>query len=104
MDNPNAKEEIEAFERFGTEIPEGLKEPKLHDIEHSLWQSFWDLSTERQSGMTQGRIRWSSIQRYAATTGIELLVFGRVMQAMDNAYLTRQSGKSKKFTRDMMRR
>lgn len=104
LNNPNAKKIIEDYERFGQEVPKGLTPPELNDVEWSLWRAFWDLSTDRQIGMAAGPIMWTSISRYAPSTGLGMQVFSSIIRAMDDAYLGHKSGEGKKFSREMMRR
>lgn len=110
MTHPNAREELELAKRFKIEVKDEIKNPpELHDVEHALWRSFWDLSTERQAGFDrQGRILWSAIQRYAKMQSIEPHLFERIIRAMDDAYLRfhddAKAGKDKKFTRDMLKK
>lgn len=78
-----------AYEAYGQEVPEGLIAPDLSDVEWYLWEAFWELSTERQIGMREGPIPWSSIRAYLShSTGINPDVFVAVIRAMDSVYLT----------------
>lgn len=104
LDNPNAEQLIKDYERFGQDVPDSLVAPELHDIELSLWVAFWELSSDRQAGMTVGAIPWSSIRAYAQDfKALELRVFERIIRTMDNAYLSHESGSSKTFTREMLK-
>ncbi len=102
LDNPNAREQIEAFERFEQDIPESLIPPNLTDVEWFYWSAFWELSTDRQKGEDTGPIPWSSIRAYASDDRMN--VFSTIIRAMDDAYLSHQGGESKTFTRDMFKR
>jgi hypothetical protein len=63
------------------------------DVYHELmsdWRAFWALSTDRPSGLAQGAIPWSSLDRYAqryAIAGDEFDRFVAMMRAMDAAFL-----------------
>lgn len=104
LDNPNAEQLIKDYERFGQDAPDSLVAPELHDIELSLWVAFWELSSERQAGMTVGSIPWSAIRSYAQECRVlEFNIFLRIIRAMDNAYLTHKEGSSKTFSRDMFK-
>lgn len=83
MENPNAHEVIEAYERFGVEVPDTLVGPELSDIEEYYWQAFSDLSTERQATVGGlGQIPWSAIMRYNSSPE-----FVEIIRRMDSAYL-----------------
>lgn len=56
----------------------------------SDWHAYFALSTDRPSGLAQGAIPWSSLDRYAQRFGIigdEFDRFVSVMRAMDVAFL-----------------
>lgn len=104
IDNPNAEKHINDYERFGQEVPESLIAPALHDIEWSIWFAFWELSSDRQTGMTAGPIPLASIAQYGSdNTGIELSVFTQIIRTMDSEYLSQGSNEGKAFTREMLK-
>ena len=105
MDNPDARKIIDDYSRFGQEIPESLIPPELSDVELYYWWAFWDLCTERQSGMTPGPIPGSVIRQYAIhETGLNPSAFSKIIRAMDDAYLSHQTGETKTFSREMIKR
>lgn len=62
--------------------------PDIHDIERDLWLAFWDLSSERQAGMSVGPIPWSAMVAYHAhSPWIEFGAFMQIMRRMDQAYM-----------------
>lgn len=92
------------YERFDQEVPKSLIPPELHDVEWFYWQAFWELSTDRQAGMSTGPIPWSSIAGYAAShPWVDLSSFVSIMRTMDGVYVAHDSGESKTFSRDMLR-
>lgn len=55
-----------------------------------FWDAFWDLSTERQLGMSMGPIPRISIKRYADEAGFDdeqYDMFRRLMRTMDAIYM-----------------
>lgn len=55
--------------------------------------------------MAAGPVPWTAILAYAQSERIaDASVFGGIIRAMDDAYLSHQGGESKTFTRDMLRR
>jgi hypothetical protein len=69
----------------------------LEDIEFSLWNAFWELSTERPIGMGTGPIPVSKIRSHARDFGMDAASFVRIMRRMDEEYLShanRQDGKT----------
>lgn len=105
LDNPNARQIIKDYERFGQEIPEDLVPPAMNDIETFFWQAFWDLSTERQVSMQGGLpIPRSVIQRYGVENYGPGPEFIEVIRKMDAAYLNYKEGASRTFSREMFKR
>lgn len=55
-----------------------------------FWRAFWELSTDRDIGMSEGPIPWSSMDRWALRHEIDGDEFNRfvlIMRAMDSAYI-----------------
>ena len=53
-------------------------------------KAFWDLSSDRQIGMSVGPLPWSSIQRYASHLGLErgnIETLHVVLRSMDEVFL-----------------
>lgn len=90
LDNPGGSAIIAGYEHHGVDVPDALIPPDLHDVEHSLWAAFSDLSTERGLGMDTGPIPWSSVVAYHAYSdpGIDIADFVEIIKAMDGAYLS----------------
>lgn len=64
--------------------------PELMAHEAIYLEGFWQLSTERQQGMSVGPIPWSSIQSYGVAKGLDSATMGlfhAVIRAMDGVYL-----------------
>lgn len=93
-----------AYERFDQDIPDSLWPPEFIDGAQAWYNAFWDLSTDRQMGMQEGRIRYSAARAYGVHED-EFDEFWRAMKAMDNVYLQHASngGEPKTFTREMFR-
>ena len=71
-----------------------LKEPPSLTIHQQLlYTAFSELGTERQLGMSEGPIPWSSMIRYAEYYGYEPTGFCEVLRRVDYAYLEYQSKK-----------
>lgn len=87
MQHPDAAKLTEGYKHWGQEIPKGLVAPELRDIEFTIWEAFWELSTERQIGMSAGPIPVSKIRKHAAEVGLSQFAFKRIATAMDQAYL-----------------
>lgn len=66
INNPDGGRLIAAYRHHGVEIPKGLEQPELKDVEHYYWQAFCDLSGDRQDG---GSIPWTAIRRYWEVDG-----------------------------------
>ncbi len=56
-----------------------------------VWEAFWHLTTDRQSGMGAGPIPWTAKDRYATRHGVDdpddFDEFVELITAMDHAYL-----------------
>ena len=77
-------------------MPDKLIPTDLHDIEITLWEAFWRLSTERQSGMSVGPIPWSAVDRYyQRCIRMDFESFYAIMSAMDREYITHSQKKDK---------
>lgn len=62
--------------------------PDLQDVEWSVWESFWELSTERQIGMSAGPIPVSKIIEHAKTrSGVPSEALIALIRIMDAEYL-----------------
>lgn len=62
--------------------------PDLCDVEWSVWESFWELSTERQIGMSAGPIPVSKIIEHANTrSGVPSEALIQLIRIMDAEYL-----------------
>lgn len=65
-------------------------EPLLYPGDDFFLRAFWDLSTERQLGMSVGPIPWSRIQQYGGHSSVNsdmMVVFTLVVRTMDQGYL-----------------
>lgn len=88
LDNPDAAEKIAAYERFGKELLDSMFPPDLYDVEWSVWESFWELSTERQIGMAAGPIPVSKIVEHAGRrSGVPCETLVRLIRDMDAEFL-----------------
>lgn len=106
LNNKNAEKEREDFERFGQEIPASLFPPELKPGAESIYHAFWDLCTDRQSGMSISRISYSSARLYCqGWNDDDFALFWRLIRAMDTVYIDHSSGedKEKTFTREAFR-
>jgi hypothetical protein len=66
-------------------------------------KAFWDLSTERQLGMTAGPIPWTRIQAYACACELSssmMKVFEAVIRAMDSTYMEEAEKARKKSAKN----
>lgn len=106
LQNPDAQRIREDYERFGQDIPDDLWPPDFMDGAQSLYNAFWDLSSDRPMGMQPGRIPWASAKAYCDTIpGEDFDLFWRVIRAMDTVYMEHQAegGKPKAYTKEMFR-
>lgn len=66
--------------------------PPLHDVEELYWNAFWELSTDRQVGMSSGAIPWSSIARYSNHVNwTDMDSLSTIIRALDDLYLSHES-------------
>jgi hypothetical protein len=70
--------------------------PQLTAWEALLYTAFAELSTDRQLGMAEGPIPWSSIRRYAHEYGFDLSDLSDILRRVDGAYLRHQAAKLEK--------
>ena len=72
-------------------MPQWLQDEPFSQVGDTFYmEAFWDLSTERQLGMTAGPIPWSAIKSYACATELPssiMVLFETVIRAMDQTYL-----------------
>jgi hypothetical protein len=84
----------------GAQVPtDFLEEPQLPDGCEWLMQAFWDLSTERQVGMTLGPIPMSRVDALADRSGLDrdnADTLRRAVRAMDREFLKWAAAKAKK--------
>lgn len=104
--NPNAEREREAFAQFGQDIPDSLWPPDFAPGASAWYSAFWDLSSDRQVGMSIGPIQYGSIRLY--TSGWppdEVALFTRCIRLMDQIYLehANSDAEPKAFSREMFR-
>lgn len=106
MANPDAEKQREDFERFGQEIPDSLWPPEFVPGASAWYAAFWELSSDRQIGMGEGPIQYSSIRLYTSGwPADEVAMFTRCIRAMDGVYLdhANRDGKPQEFSREMFR-
>ena len=78
------------------ELPQAFLNP-IRPAPHLafIWSAFWDLSTDRSSGMGVGPIPFSAIDRFAERYGIHDLddfdTFKALIHEMDGVYLEHAS-------------
>lgn len=88
LDNPEAEKTIQQYEQWDQEIPPSLICPEIYDVELSIWESFWELSTERQIGMSPGPIPVSKIIEHAERrSGVPKEALVSLIRIMDGEYL-----------------
>jgi hypothetical protein len=86
--------------RTGGTLPQRIQNaPTLRKGLELYFNAFFELDSERQNGMSIGRIPFTSMLRYASFYGFdfeqtELLLF--YVQQMDNAHIQRLTEKNKK--------
>ena len=86
-----------------TPVPEKIaNRPMLFAWLVPIYSAWHDLSTDRQSGMEEGRIPWTAARKYAEVYGyaddlMEFERFWRLIAEMDNAFLSFKSKKTKKL-------
>lgn len=104
MKFPDAQEVIETYQRFGDPIPDELIAPEINDAEAVLWSEFWELSTDRQRGVSPGPIPGSVVRAYPSAVPLNILV--PVIRAMDGVYLSHADDRQKQdkpFNKEMMK-
>lgn len=86
----------QAYEFYDLEIPEGLKEPELHDVELFYWNAFWLLHTERMAGTELWYIPHSKIIELHKTGiyGDDKATFIDIIRAMDAVYMQKSKASS----------
>lgn len=80
------------WEVEGRALPPGyVDRPELPEEFVFYWQAFWDLGTDRPTGMAEGRIPFSAIDRFADRYGIvdldEFEHFKAIISEIDGEYL-----------------
>ena len=94
---PYEKNIIEQARKMNMPLPPKIaNKPILAIGLDFMYKAFRELSTDRDIGMAEGPIRWSSMDSYAARHGIvdfDYVVL--LMQLVDVEYLTERSKKSK---------
>lgn len=95
LDNPGAQAERDRCEKDGVDIPEELWPPELLPGASEWLERFWELSTDRQLGMSVGPIPAASIDRATADmVDTEAYQFRVCMRAMDSAFLAHNAAVS----------
>jgi hypothetical protein len=68
-----------------------MEPPELAIGAESVWEAFWRLTTDRQSGMGVGPIPWTALDRWAVRHAIddpdEFDEFEELIMSMDQVYL-----------------
>ena len=82
---------IDAALDKGRDLPDWfLEEPPLLPGDQFYLDAFWDLSTCRPVGMSEGPIPWTSIVEYWRMSGLDddtMELFVGVIRAMDAEYM-----------------
>lgn len=82
---------MERHDASGEPIPEGLWPPDVAPGGEALLSAFWELSTDRQVGMSVGPLPAASIARWLAETGVtdpdDATDAVECFRAMDAVYL-----------------
>ena len=68
--------------------------PTLTPLQELYLEAFSELSTERQIGMAEGPIPWSSIMRYADRYRFDAADLSAIIRLVDNAYLKHRNKKA----------
>ena len=84
---------------MGTDLPPVIANAPVLIAGLGLYlQAFWELSSCRGSGFSEGQIPWIAIERYATRFEFdpeqEMALFNHV-RALDNVYLQHQAKKAK---------
>jgi hypothetical protein len=69
--------------------------PKLTFYQMCLFEAFSELSTDRQIGMGEGPIPWSSVVAYAEMYGYCPVTLSYIIRRVDEAYLKLRAPKDK---------
>lgn len=90
----------ELASKTGQKLPDKiLNKPRLLVGLDFYWRAFWECSTDRDIGMAEGPIPWSSMDRWALRHEIEGDDFDRmvlILKAMDAAYIEHRTKSHKK--------
>lgn len=85
---------------MGMSLPAAIKnKPQLRIGLDFYRRAFWDCSTDRDLGMAEGPIPWTSIDKWAQRYDVVGDDFDRLVQmlrAMDNIYIEERAKQSKK--------
>lgn len=91
---------MELARTTGTPLPDKIKNrPYLIDGLMFYWRAFWELSTDRDIGMGEGPIKWSTVNTYAIrhdVQGDEFDILVLIMKGMDTVYLEKRAAQNKK--------
>lgn len=91
---------IELARKTGMPLPDRIaNKPQLIGGLELYWKAFCELSSDRDIGMAEGPIPWSSMNMWAVRHGIYGDGFDRfvaVLRSLDEAYLDKQSKTKKK--------
>jgi hypothetical protein len=76
---------------MGMPLPQKfIDKPKLTPGLEFYWRAFWELSTCRAIGMSEGPVPWTAMDRYALRYELEEEDFDRfvlIMKGMDIVYI-----------------
>ena len=91
---------IEQARKMGMPLPDSIaNKPQLSAGLELYWKAFCELSSDREIGMAEGPIPWSSMDRWAIRHGIYGDDFDRfvgVIRGLDEVYLKKQHTTQKK--------
>jgi hypothetical protein len=86
--------------KMGMPVPDPINDrPELMLGLQFYWYAFWELSSDRQIGMSEGPIPWSSMDRWCRRHGINGDEFDRfilMMKHMDSEYMKHRAKSNKK--------
>lgn len=98
---------IEQAQKLGMPLPEKIKnKPKLRIGLNLYWRAFLDCSSDREMGMAEGPLPWTSMNEWAIRYDIVGDEFDRLvllLRAMDSVYLDTRNKTSKKNMDKAMR-
>lgn len=85
-------ETLEAWIEEGRPVPPGyLDRPPVEPESAFVWEAFWELSSDRDSGFGEGDIPFRAIDRFAQRYGIDDLdefdEFRSMIRGVDREYL-----------------